>query len=482
MARFDGTPADDTITPSTLSAGVFANPSASFPSEADDTIYGFLGNDTIDGGAGDDRIDPGEGDDTVFGGDGNDYIDDSEGRPGGGGYDEIHGGGGNDLIVSFGGVLYGDDGNDNIWADQNLSGDVVYGGLGNDHLYASDGGADYLFGGDGSDELYSRYTAEFETNYLFGGAGNDSYHVESIYYEINELADEGTDTLYSDVGVGSEGLPDNVENLQIFSVFEEQEYPAVYAYGNSLGNTITGNDFANEVYGLAGNDTLYGRGGADRLNGGTGADAMRGEVGDDFYYVDNAGDRVIEAAGQGGDTVYSTVSFTLGANVERLYLTGTTSANAAGNDQANLIAGNSFVNTLRGLGGPDTFQSGNGADPVIGGTGNDVFQFLSTVGSNPSARDTLAAGDGAVAFEKPGAAAGDKFDLSAIDANTSAANTQHFVFGTSHAAGHLWAVDSGSTTLIRGNVDADTAVEFEVAIQDGNVRASAYTSADFLLS
>ena len=116
----------------------------------------------------------------------------------------------------------------------------------------------------------------------------------------------------------------------------------------------------------------------------------------------------------------------------------------------------------------------------MGGSGNDIFRFLSTASSTPSARDTLQADGGMAAFERPGGQLGDRIDLSAIDAN-AAGGTQHFVFGNSHATGRLWAVDSGAVTIIRGNTDADAAPEFEIAIQDGAVRASAYTGADFLV-
>ena len=245
---------------------------------------------------------------------------------------------------------------------------------------------------------------------------------------------------------------------------------------------IYGNCYDNQIFGLSGADTLFGYEGNDRLNGGVGADSMSGGTGDDFYFVDNSLDKAIEAASQGTDTVYSTVTFTLSVNVENLSLNGTANVNGTGNAQANLIAGNSFANTLHGLGGADTFQSGNGADIIVGGLGNDVFQFLTTVGSTPAARDTLQAGDGAVAFEKPGAQLGDKIDVSAIDAST-AGGIQHFAFGTSHAVGRLWAEDActGNLTLIRGNTGGSTAPEFEIAIQDGNVHALAYTAADFLV-
>ena len=58
------------------------------------------------------------------------------------------------------------------------------------------------------------------------------------------------------------------------------------------------------------------------LDGGAGADTLVGGTGNDTYVVDNAGDVVTEGAGAGTDTVQSSVTFTLGANVENLTLTG----------------------------------------------------------------------------------------------------------------------------------------------------------------
>ena len=58
---------------------------------------------------------------------------------------------------------------------------------------------------------------------------------------------------------------------------------------------------------------------------------MLGGVGNDVYFVDNAGDVVIENAGEGNDTVFSTAHFRLSANVENLVLQGSADLQGYGN-------------------------------------------------------------------------------------------------------------------------------------------------------
>jgi Ca2+-binding RTX toxin-like protein len=142
------------------------------------------------------------------------------------------------------------------------------------------------------------------------------------------------------------------------------------ARGGSGSDTLTGNGVANILKGEGGNDALSGGGGNDVLIGGTGADRMTGGTGNDTSYVDNAGDRVIEAKSQGTDKVYSAVSFSLsGQYIENLTLSGTGNVNGTGNSLNNTIVGNAGKNALNGSTGNDRME---------GKAGNDTYYVNST--------------------------------------------------------------------------------------------------------
>ncbi|MBX9252748.1 S8 family serine peptidase [Desmonostoc muscorum CCALA 125] len=134
------------------------------------------------------------------------------------------------------------------------------------------------------------------------------------------------------------------------------------AFTGDGNDTIIGNSAANALSSGRGNDTL---------NGGAGNDTLRGGRGNDIYIVDSAGDVVIENPNEGTDTVQSSVTYTLSANVESLILTGTAAINGTGNSLNNSITGNSGNNTLDGGGGNDTLNGGAGNDTLNGNTGND---------------------------------------------------------------------------------------------------------------
>jgi Ca2+-binding RTX toxin-like protein len=126
---------------------------------------------------------------------------------------------------------------------------------------------------------------------------------------------------------------------------------------------------------------INGTNGKDTLGKGKtalGADTMTGLKDDDIYFVNNVGDKVIEKANEGIDSVITTVSYTLSANVEKLYLSGNKALIGTGNALNNLLVGNSATSTLIGLAGNDTLQGGTGKDILIGGTGNDAYAVDTT--------------------------------------------------------------------------------------------------------
>ena len=94
---------------------------------------------------------------------------------------------------------------------------------------------------------------------------------------------------------------------------------------------------------------------------------------DNAFVVDDAGDRVVEAAGGGTDLVQSSVSFALGANVENLTLTVDGPINGTGNALGNRIVGSDGANKLDGAAGNDILEGGLENDTLIGGLGNDLL-------------------------------------------------------------------------------------------------------------
>ena len=109
---------------------------------------------------------------------------------------------------------------------------------------------------------------------------------------------------------------------------------------------------------------------------------MEGGDGNDTYYVDDVKDVVIEQAGGGEDTVFSSISHTAATHVENVTLTGSANIFAAGNNSNNILTGNEGRNrlnsgrgddTVYGMGGNDNLNGGDGNDYLDGGDGNDVI-------------------------------------------------------------------------------------------------------------
>src|SRR3569623_1612877 len=185
------------------------------------------------------------------------------------------------------------------------------------------------------------------SNTLTGGLGDDTY-VISTGDVVVEAANAGTDTVVSDV---TYTLAANVENLTLTGT------AVINGTGNSLNNILTGNSLTNTLTGGLGDDT----------------------------YVTSTGDVVVEAANAGTETVLSNVTYTLGANVENLTLTGTAAINGTGNSLDNILVGNSVANVLMGGDGNDTYYISAGdavSELANNGTDTVVTDITYNLGSN----------------------------------------------------------------------------------------------------
>lgn len=288
------------------------------------TLRGGSGNDTLDGGKGADIMVGGIGDDVYFVDDVGDVVSEAVGE-------------GSDTVLS----------SISLALSANVENLTLCGGAlnasGNAAANVLTGNAlgNVLDGGAGADTM-------------IGAGGDDVYVVDSLGDRVVEFAGEGADTIRSSLSLT---LVANVENLILTGV------ATIDATGNDNDNRLIGNVAANVLTGAAGSDTL---------DGGVGADTMIGGVGNDTYVVDQAGDLIVEYAGEGNDTVMASVSLTLGANLENLVMTGSAAISGVGNGLDNRLVGNCAANRLQGCGGNDTLEGGGGDDVLTGGSGSDL--------------------------------------------------------------------------------------------------------------
>lgn len=235
------------------------------------------------------------------------------------------------------------------------------------NLLSGGDGNDTLIGGAGNDTLDGGAGIDL----LRGGLDDDTY-VVTAGDTVAEAPGQGTDTVISSV---SFVLPVNVEILNLVGT------DAINGTGNGLANTIYGNSAANILLGGGGDDLLQGGGGNDTLNGENGTDTLQGGAGDDTYYT-GATDSILEGLDSGYDTVYSSINWSLSANLEKLVLTGPAVKGTGnsldntliGTDSRNILIGNAGNDSIDGGAGDDLLLGGPGDDTINGGTGNDNFR------------------------------------------------------------------------------------------------------------
>lgn len=256
-----------------------------------------------------------------------------------------------------------------------------------------------------------------------------------------------TRTFSGTPGVGDAGVitvnvtATDSENLSVSDRFDVVvTIPNLVLTGTAGNDVLTGGAGDDQLFGLAGNDTLTGQAGNDQLDGGTGVDTMRGNSGNDIYVVDVTGDVVAELANEGTDTVQSSITYTLGANVEHLTLLGTTAINGTGNALDNSLTGNGANNTLMGGAGHDTLNGGAGTDTLVGGTGNDIY-IVDAVGDV-----VMELANGGIDSVKSAVT----FTLGANVENLTLTDSAH-INGTGSSANNILLGNSGNNVLDGGS-------------------------------
>ncbi len=322
-------------------------------SDLADTLTGDANANRLEGGGGNDAIDGGAGADVMIGGAGDDsYVVDNAG-------DQVAEalGGGLDIVRTSLSSLTLVDGVE----DLSYTGSGAFSGTGNalDNSLYGKALDDALYGLDGDDKLVGGAGADL----LDGGAGRDQVdYTKSAAITVN---------LVTNVNHGGEAEGDRLIGIET-------------VIGSNHADSITGTDdllVGDMLYGRGGDDVLIGGVGDDQLDGGSGNDVLRGGTGNDLYVVYEAGDQVIEAAGEGRDRIRTAAtSYTLGANIEELVYTGTIGATMTGNALDNFIVGSGGEDRLGGGDGADVLRGGAGGDILDGGAGSDTAEYAGSLG------------------------------------------------------------------------------------------------------
>lgn len=386
-----------------------------------DTIMGNSANNSLNGGAGADLLVGGWGDDTYyvdvvgdrvveawdFGLGGNDTVRASGDYTLGTGQ-RIENLAADDVFSAYAARLYGNEFNQTIYGnggnniiDGRGGADVMYGYWGDD-LFFVDNAGDYVgeFANAGTDRVmtsvsYALSSAQYievftTTNSAGTGAinltGNNLGQTIIGNAGANILTGGGGEDIMRGLG-GNDTYYADTSNSDLILENVGEGYDRIYAtdtFSIKTGSEVEFLASANasavwglRLYGNAFAQTIQGDAGANIINGLAGADAMSGYGGNDLYFVDNGGDVVNEAAGQGSDRVMASVSYALqaGQSIEVL------STTAAGGTGAINLTGNEFGQTLSGNAGANILDGRGGADYIVTGAGADIVVFSTALGS-----------------------------------------------------------------------------------------------------
>ncbi len=376
--------------------------------------------DTLAGDIGNNTLEGGAGADALYGGAGTDTAS------------YAHSAAGVFIDLSYGTVTGGDAAGDTLVSIENLIGSAF-----NDVLAAGGlGVGTFLSGGAGNDILQGGSKADI----FDGGAGFDQVLYNNAYGV--------TVNLQLGIGISGDAKDDSLIGIEGIT----GSRAADQLIGSDADNVLYGRDRDDILSGGAGADILSGDGGADQLDGGSGIDTA-------YYTSSTAGVQVDLGAhtASGGDAAGDTLT-----GIEQLM----------GSEFGDTLTGDAGANALWGQSGDDVLTGGSGGDTLKGGGGSDRFVYLAASDSAGGVATQDKIGD---------FTAGDRIDVSAIDANGAGPGNGSFTFitGAFTGAGGELRVAAGLNgyVAVQGDIDGDQVADFTINVLSDHALAAA----DFVL-
>lgn len=314
-------------------------------------------------------------------------------------------------------TIYGYSGNDEIYGFG--GNDKIYGYEGHDFI-SGGAGNDTLYGGSGDDDIYG----DSGINTLYGGSGDD-------WFRTSARSTGLSDDYIADFELGYDRI-----DLRNWGVSDFTQVQAL------LGNTSDGGSILNAYLGGVNHIIEI-------------ADVTRGEfISADFVFDSSTAARNLSGS--------NSVDVLFGGRGHDLI---------DGNGGSDKLLGGLGDDDIYGESGNDQFWGGLGSDLMSGGSGDDIFRFVSVSEMNSaSGRDVI------TDFQvNDGFGYDDLIDFSQIDADLTRAGNQAFDFigrdaFISNSPGELrYAYNSAGDTVVAGNIDNDSAAEFQIVLTGRHV-------------
>ncbi|RZI61371.1 MAG: hypothetical protein EOP94_00725 [Zymomonas sp.] len=253
-----------------------------------------------------------------------------------------------------------------------------------------------FYGTEGADLILTRDAPGI----FVGNGGNDTYLVNGSTDTVIEAAGGGTDIVYSTASftLGS-------AEVEAISTVQQTDTTAINLIGNYVSQTIVGN-YGNNI-----------------LNGGGGQDRLIGLFGDDTYAIGDSRTVIQEQAGEGNDTLVTSVDYRLSTGVSIEVI----AAQDASSTTGLRLTGNELAQTIAGTAGADTIGGGGGRDVLIGGAGADTFVIGTVATGNVAVLADYAAGTDRIGLTSTAFNVGTGLDAAEFVAGTAAATADQRV-------------------------------------------------------